>query len=415
MRLLTKTALIYITVTLLLFLAGGAVFYFQMKSIVEEDVTENLLADKDKVQEYYKIHNSLPQNQLLFTGRIDTTSLSTTHDLIHDTVLYSQAEQEFQEFKVIAFPLKKGDSTLNIILSIPSFESDDIVEGIGLSLLIIAALLVIILLIVNGIFSFRMWKPFFHTIDAIKNYELNEHQSINLKKVKIKEFAILNEEIQKMTKKISKNFLQISAFTENASHEMQTPLSSILIDAELMMQKTNLPDDLMARVQNMYNTTLRLSKINETLLLLARIENDQFPKSNIDLTEIIKEKLNNQQEIILFKKIEVSIEAKEPLIIMMNQNLAEIFIGNLVSNAIRHNIENGQIQVHVDHKGFEIINTGKPLMVTTEELFERFKKNDQSSKSLGLGLAIVKQIADLYKIKLSYSYSERKHTVAMSL
>ena len=386
-----------------------------MKSIVEEDVVENLLADKQKVQEYYLIHGSLPKNQLLFRGQIDTTNLKLSGDLIHDTLLFSKSEQEFLEYKVIAFPLTKGSTTTNVMLSIPSFESDDIVEGIGVSLLIIAVLLIIILLIVNGIFSYRMWKPFFHTIGEIKQYDMNEHQSLNLKKVKIKEFAILNEVIKEMTEKIRKNYLQLHAFTENASHEMQTPLSSLLIDAELMMQKTNLPDDLMVRVQNMYNTALRLSKINETLLLLAKIENDQFPKSNIDLREIIREKLNNQQEITQYKKIEVSIDAQDPLFIMMNQNLAEIFIGNLVSNAIRHNIENGQIQIHVDHKGFEITNTGKPLMVMTDELFERFKKNDQSSKSLGLGLAIVKQIADLYKIKVRYSYFEQKHTVTIIL
>jgi signal transduction histidine kinase len=415
MKLLTKTALVYITATLLLFLGGGIIFYFQLKSVVDEEVTENLVAEKQKVQEYFKLHGTLPENQVLYHGQINTDDFKPGTEYIHDTLIYDNAEEEFLEYKVIAFPLKNDTSAINVLLSAPSFESDDLIETISFSLMAITVVLIIILLLLNGIFSFRLWKPFFRTIDKIKHYDLNENQIIELPAVKTKEFATLNKEIYKMTEKIRKNYIQLRAFTENASHEMQTPLTAILLDTEQLLQNSDLSGGDISRVHNVYNTALRLSKINETLLLLAKIGNHQFPLSTVDFAKIVTDKLGQFQEIIAYKKIEVSLDIKETLQIQMNSELADVFIGNLVSNAIKHNIENGQLQILLNKNSLTITNTGKPLLIPPYELFERFKKNDQSSQSPGLGLAIVKQIAELYKIKVNYSYSELNHSVAVEI
>ncbi|MEI6765312.1 MAG: ATP-binding protein [Bacteroidota bacterium] len=415
MKLLTKTALVYIAATLLLFFAGGVIFYFQLKRLADEEVTETLRSDKKKITEYYLLHGSLPNNHVLFSGKIDTTRVVPAAEYIHDTMIYDQGEEEFLEYKVLAFSMKNRNTSFNVLLSVPSFESEDLINTIGYTLLAIAAVLVVMLLVINGVFSLRLWKPFFNTLNEIKKLDLNERDTLDLPDVKTKEFRMLNEEIREMAKKAKMNYIQLRAFTENASHELQTPLASLLLDSERLLQNENISEDMALSVHRMYNTVLRLSKINEVLLLLAKINNDQFPKSSVDIGSIVKEKLAFYKERILFKKLDVNIDIRESLHILMSPELADIFIENLLSNAIRHNIENGSIRINISLHEIAISNSGVPLLVNPETLFERFRKNDQSSSSSGLGLAIVKQIADLYKFSAKYSYSEMEHRVIVML
>ena len=99
----------------------------------------------------------------------------------------------------------------------------------------------------------------------------------------------------------------------------------------------------------------------------------------------------------------------------VNRSLIEILISNLVKNAIEHNITEGQIKIHLSHTNLIIENTGLPLQVNAEELFERFKKGSHQTKTTGLGLALVKEICTLYHYSVSYHYNEGWHKIMVTL
>ncbi|HEX9973902.1 MAG TPA: ATP-binding protein, partial [bacterium] len=84
------------------------------------------------------------------------------------------------------------------------------------------------------------------------------------------------------------------------------------------------------------------------------------------------------------------------MIVRMNPVLVDVLLRNLLTNAIRYCSKPGTIQIRLDPSQFIIANTGAPLKTRDEQIFDRFKKAQQSSDSLGLGLSIVKKICDLY-------------------
>ena len=84
---------------------------------------------------------------------------------------------------------------------------------------------------------------------------------------------------------------------------------------------------------------------------------------------------------------------------------------NLINNAIRHNWEGGEVEIKLDASQFSISNTGPKFSGKPEELFQRFKKSNQSSTSMGLGLAIVKKVCDFYQSEVSYKAENEKHTI----
>jgi len=167
-------------------------------------------------------------------------------------------------------------------------------------------------------------------------------------------------------------------------------------------------------VQSAYEAASRLSKINEGLLLLAKIENRQFPDNiQMNLSQLVKERLEFLEELIDYRKIEISIRLEHPFVVPMNAYLAEILINNLLGNAIKHNMEGGQINLISHPDKLVISNTGKPLTMEPEKLFQRFSKHHAGNDSTGLGLAIASQICLISDLKLHYKYLDGLHQLSI--
>ena len=114
------------------------------------------------------------------------------------------------------------------------------------------------------------------------------------------------------------------------------------------------------------------------------------------------------------KKIKVSATLDETVSVRMNPALAEILVSNLISNAIRHNLSAGTLEIVLNAAQLSVTNTGKPLTCPPEQLFQRFRKSDPSGDSVGLGLAIVHKIAALSKITIAYQTDGNLHTLLLN-
>ena len=145
---------------------------------------------------------------------------------------------------------------------------------------------------------------------------------------------------------------------------------------------------------------------------------DKIPNKKLSPTKNISvlsnKHLSNYEELIAAKLITIKKNIDDNIKLCMNETIAEILISNLITNAIKHNINNGIINITLTKKYFSISNTGIPLKSDPSELFERFKKDTVSSESLGLGLSIVKKICERYGYGINYNYSDPMHTTTIT-
>ena len=109
--------------------------------------------------------------------------------------------------------------------------------------------------------------------------------------------------------KIRTDFVNLKEFTENASHEIQTPLAIIKSKLEMVLQDKSLNDKQYQQIQAAFESTIRLSKLNEALLLLSRIENQQFVgQKEIDFCLLLQTRVQYLEELFDLKKIEVTMQ-----------------------------------------------------------------------------------------------------------
>jgi signal transduction histidine kinase len=148
-------------------------------------------------------------------------------------------------------------------------------------------------LIINRVVLKRLWQPFYRSLDILKNFRVDKKQTMDFPSNQIDEFEFMNQTIQKTTNQAQQEYSLLKEFTENASHEMQTPLAIIRSKLDLLIQDENLSEDQSKTMQSAYSAIERLSRLNQSLLLLAKIENNQYAETTrINLTDKITEKLN---------------------------------------------------------------------------------------------------------------------------
>ena len=96
----------------------------------------------------------------------------------------------------------------------------------------------------------------------------------------------------------------------------------------------------------------------------------------------------------------------------MAPDLAHILLSNLLGNAVRHNLDGGNIRILLKENELQISNTGKTPSLPIDKLFERFQTGSETGNT-GLGLAIVKEIGSVTGMKIVYEYSDDRHIMTV--
>jgi signal transduction histidine kinase len=241
----------------------------------------------------------------------------------------------------------------------------------------------------------------------MKAFNIAQKEEIRPQLTKIDEFNELNESANAMAARVRKDYRELKNFTDNASHEMMTPLAIINSKLDTLLQTGTFSSEQGALIENIYTAIGRLIKLNQSLLLLAKIENKLISDvQDIDMQQLVRDKALQFQE--LFEKDGLTLgQEMQPCNVRMSKYLADILLNNLFSNAIRHNHSGGSIEIILRAGLLTISNTGKSE-VLDNQLFERFSKS-ASSEGTGLGLAISMQICALYGFTLTYQHLENRH------
>ncbi|MEO6130537.1 MAG: HAMP domain-containing sensor histidine kinase, partial [Saprospiraceae bacterium] len=295
------------------------------------------------------------------------------------------------------------------------FEKDDLLETLIKSLGIFFIFLLLILYLVSRWLSNKLWKPFYQSLNQLKEIDFRENRLFQLPHTTTAEFAQLNMELLKMTDRIHKQYNNLKEFSENASHEIQTPLGIVRNKLELLLQSGNQSEEEISLIQEAFESITRLSKLTQSLLLLSKIENRQFHENtSVDIRQLVMNKIELFEDIRQMKALTVEINMGDAEKITMNPHLADILLSNIIGNAYKHSSRGGNIHIEMKGKQFISTNTGRPLSVNADQLFHRFVKDAAvPSESPGLGLSIVREICAIYFFPIHYRYADGMHTISI--
>jgi signal transduction histidine kinase len=413
MKLLSKATIYYLVITLIIFILAGIVVYFSLVSLIYEEVDE-LLEEQKKVlieeivasEGYESI--ILPNDSSI----IISPTFTENHEMeteFSDVEVYSKLEDEFVPYRQLAFTYRYHDEIRQIFIRRSLFESDDLIETILLSLSTIFVIAILLFITVNYFGIRHLWHPFYQILENLKTFDFRYSNVPQKVESKISEFQQLESILNDMTTKMNKDYLALKEFSENASHEMQTPLAIIRNRLELLMQQIQ-GEKEMKSLDEVYQATNRLSKLHKALGLLTKLVNHEFKEQkSISLKPFLESQTKNFSDILAFKKISLKMSIEDDPQLTINEFLLEILFSNLMSNAIYHNIEEGNIYINLVRNKFEISNTGPTPDTDPNQYFERFKKGKPDSENSGLGLSIVKQICDSYGYDVQYTYENGMH------
>ena len=193
-------------------------------------------------------------------------------------------------------------------------------------------------------------------------------------------------------------------FSANVSHELKTPLTSILGYAELMKNQMVRPDDIPVFSGKIYEEAARLLTLVNDIIKISRLDEKDIHQSKelVDLYGMAKETVQELRQVAEKQSVQISLEGNKVIIIAVPQMIRDL-IYNLCENAIKYNVENGKVNVRVyeedGHPVLCVSDTGIGIpMKYQERIFERFYRIDKSHSKqtggTGLGLSIVKHVVE---------------------
>ena len=411
MRLLNQS-LIYLSVPLLLIVSiWSVIFYINMLDEISDSIDDGL--DNSKlliIQRAASDSTILQKNNFNESNyaiqEITKTSAITIRDIYTDTTLYMQDENDREPVRMLstAFELKGKFYRLQVISSM--VEEDDLIEDLFWSVVWLYLVMLTAMLFINKIALQKLWKPFYEILQQLKTFRLDSNEKAPGIKTNIKEFKALKTAVNTLTRHSIETYTHQKQFTENAAHELQTPLAIAAGKLELLLEKDDIKDTHAADIAQVLQIIERLARLNKSLLLLTKIENKQYTANQtISINKTVHQCINDLEDFIAYKNVNISFRETAQAEVEMDMALASILISNLIKNAVFHNTPNGLITIDVTQKIFTISNTGNEKALDPEKIFNRFYKHSTEQTSTGLGLAVVKAICTLYGFGLSYHYN----------
>jgi signal transduction histidine kinase len=421
MKLLAKYNRVNLATTIVVMLITGIIYYQAIELILTNKIDKDLAVEENEVFEYTNHNHQLPEvfesndQQITFT---EVKPGSVTRQFIN-TVYRNKKEEhsgkhrhrheEFESGRGLISSVTVGNKYYQILIVESKVETEDLIQIIfGITAGVIL-LLLITLFITNRLLLNRLWQPFYNLLKELRLFNVADSKDVPLVNTTIDEFDELNQAIISMSSKVKSDYKELKTFTENASHELLTPIAVINSKLDTLIQTDSFSPKQSKLLNDLYTSVSRLTRLNQSLLLLVKIENrivgnDQL----INLRESLEEIITQFEEIFQDKELKVSCELVDREL-YASPYLIDILLNNLISNAVRHNYKGGEINIKLNNDYLVIQNTGENTALQNDQIFTRFHKSF-SSEGSGLGLTISRQICENFKFTLNYTFEFPYHT-----
>ncbi|PWB24249.1 sensor histidine kinase, partial [Flavobacterium sp. HTF] len=363
------------------------------------DFIENSDDSTDTYSQFSTLHS-----EFLVLSKVDVKSRQKKTTFSND---YRIIEGEQNEYRILQhyFTYENQDYQLEIGSSLS--EIKDLTFIIRFFILIVFVVILLITFLADTFYIEYLLKPFYKIIDTkirrVNQPEAFDHTPI---KAKSRDFRELDLVLNQMMDRIAELFKKEKQFISNVSHELLTPIALLKNKLENLLQNNSLDDTAIDKIASSLRTLDMLKKIINNLLLISRIENNQYTTDeDIHFYEIITDMQEDLQDRIEDKGIGFSNVMTHDFSFKGNKTLIHILIYNLIINAIKYNREKGKITVadgFSDYQYFiSIEDSGIGMDASqTEKIFNRFTRISSDQDGQGLGLAIADSIASLHHIEI---------------
>jgi signal transduction histidine kinase len=399
-------------------IAGGTLLYLTIKKVTYRQIDQSLITEKTIIQDQIELTDTIPDFEATFGHQIEVKLLNYSlrnSQSIKDTDIYDSKTDSFTPFRYIystGNTIQKKGYIITIFQEIS--EKNELLQDISLYMFFLFASLLLISILINYLIARRLWMPFYKSVTIASQFDIRSVEPLDLPQTDINEFIQLNTVFYEMTDKMRNDYLNLKEFSENAAHEIQTPLAIIRSKTDLLMQKKNLNKESLGLIKSINEAITKLFKLNQGLLLISKIDNQAFhEKKIISLKHIVESNIENYNEILQLKNIKVELDISNEALVEMNDVLADVLISNLLSNAVRFNVDNGFIKCRIDRTYLIITNSGPVMKSDPELLFRRFHKGSDNPLSVGLGLSIVKKITETYGMDITYTCHNTVHEIRL--
>ena len=244
------------------------------------------------------------------------------HDFLHF--------EEIDRFRCLSKVIYLNKKPYRFYIETNIEETQETIFFISITTVFLFVLIVGGLLFLNRRLSKSVWKPFRETLDQLKTFSLNNQTKIEFSKTDVSEFDELNQSLTKLIEHNVSVYKTQKEFTENASHELQTPLAILKNKLDILLQNQDLTEKQYQIAEEMNRALSRSSRINKNLLLLAKIDNKQFDSETFHLNEVLNQSLEILQEHFEQKNISVKTEISDNVTVNGNIGLTEVLINNLI-------------------------------------------------------------------------------------
>jgi two-component system sensor histidine kinase ArlS len=418
---LSKLAIVLLFILLLPRLVNDVAFQYTNYTLQEQKKEVLYEINKNGIDYYFQGDSSYGSYTLLKEEYIslEPAGTSVTRDTIetskriveNDTLTYRVLIHEF-EFRNKKYMLEIGKT----IAAINQYNQP--LQRVALYVLIA---LIALTLFIDLVYTRLLLRPLgviINTRLVNRRFPFKEH--LPPIKTTTKDFKYLDNSLIDLMNKIHEAFDKEREFTSNASHEMMTPISILQNKIENLMLDNDLNEELQDKIMGIMKTMNRLKSIVRSLLMISRIENDQYVKSErVNIKKLVEEVMNELEDRLEARGIRFRLSFSDDHTLQnLNRDLIFQLIFNLVNNAIRYNKENGEISItgYLDPgKSYRLLIADTGVGIAAKDIdtiFDRFKKSGPAEgEGYGLGLSIVKSIAQYHGMRIEVKSEYGKGTV----
>lgn len=278
--------------------------------------------------------------------------------------------------------------------------------AINLSFLTIT---VVILLIIYIRYNYKKEKDIKDIIKCIEQINKKNYE-IQIDPISEDELSILKNEIYKTTimlkeaaENSSKDKLNLKKSLEDISHQLKTPLTSILVMLDNIIEDSNMEEKIRNDfIVDIKRNVLNINFLVQSLLKLSKFDANaiHFVKQENDLKTIIEESIKNVSTLCDLRNINIKLNIKENSKIICDDKWQIEALTNIIKNAIEHSKNNSNIIINIENNNvysmIEVIDFGEGIAKKDiKHIFERFYKcKNTKTDSIGIGLALAKTIIE---------------------
>ena len=320
---------------------------------------------------------------------------------------YRIIEGEENEYRILQYHFTYGNQDYQLEIGSSLGEVKDLTFIIRFFIIIVFVVILLITFLADTFYIEYLLKPFYKIIDT-KIRRVNEPEAFDHTPIKARsrDFRELDFVLNQMMDRIAELFKKEKQFISNVSHELLTPIALLKSKFENLLQNESLDDNAFDKIAGALKTLDMLKKIINNLLLISRIENNQYEAiEHINFHEIVDDLHEDLQDRIEDREIKFLNKMQHHYVFTGNKTLIHILIYNLVTNAIKYNKPQGSITItdgfNQPNYFISITDSGVGMNDSQiEQIFNRFARISSDQDGQGLGLAIAESIASFHHIEI---------------